>query len=154
MKTKKKKIPERSRSVLGRFYCNYKGPRLSRRRRLSILLSMPLYCSLFLKGWIRYYQQLCDGVLSLPLSNGTTARGVPRPPSKSFLHPSRFRSTTVQFLHSSSAASSFTPSTVYSNANIFHVAHKVMTMGTGSFTGEERPGRGVDHPPPYSAEVK
>jgi len=29
-----------------------------------------------------------------------------------------------------------------------------MTMGTGSFTGEERPGRGVDHPPPYSAEVK
>jgi hypothetical protein len=28
------------------------------------------------------------------------------------------------------------------------------TMGTGSFPGVERPGRGVDHPPPSSAEVK
>jgi len=28
------------------------------------------------------------------------------------------------------------------------------TMGTGSFPGVKRPGRGVDHPPPYSAEVK
>jgi len=28
------------------------------------------------------------------------------------------------------------------------------TMGTGSFTGVKRPGRGVDHPPPSSAEVK
>jgi len=29
------------------------------------------------------------------------------------------------------------------------------TMGTGSFQGVERPGRGVDHPPtPSSAEVK
>jgi hypothetical protein len=28
------------------------------------------------------------------------------------------------------------------------------TMGTGSFPGVKRPGRGVDHPPSYSAEVK
>jgi hypothetical protein len=28
------------------------------------------------------------------------------------------------------------------------------TMGTGSFTGVKRLGRGVDHPPPSSAEVK
>ena len=28
------------------------------------------------------------------------------------------------------------------------------TMGTGSFRGVKRPGRGVDHPPPYSAKVK
>jgi hypothetical protein len=28
------------------------------------------------------------------------------------------------------------------------------TMGTGSFLGLKRPGRGVDHPPPSSAEVK
>jgi hypothetical protein len=28
------------------------------------------------------------------------------------------------------------------------------TMGTGSFTGVKRPGRGVDHPLPYSSEVK
>ena len=28
------------------------------------------------------------------------------------------------------------------------------TMGTGSFPGVKRPGRGVDHPPPYSAEIK
>ena len=27
------------------------------------------------------------------------------------------------------------------------------TMGTGSFPGVKRPGRGVDHPPPSSAEV-
>jgi len=27
-------------------------------------------------------------------------------------------------------------------------------MGTGSFPGVKRPGRGVDHPPPFSAEVK
>jgi hypothetical protein len=27
-------------------------------------------------------------------------------------------------------------------------------MGTGSFSGVKRPGRGVDHPPPSSAEVK
>jgi len=27
-------------------------------------------------------------------------------------------------------------------------------MGNGSFPGVERPGRGVDHPPPSSAEVK
>jgi hypothetical protein len=27
------------------------------------------------------------------------------------------------------------------------------TMGTGSFPGVNRPGRGVDHPPPSSAEV-
>jgi len=28
------------------------------------------------------------------------------------------------------------------------------TMGTGSFPGVKRPGRGVDHTPPFSAEVK
>ena len=28
------------------------------------------------------------------------------------------------------------------------------TMGTGSFTEVKRPGRGVDHPPPSSAEVE
>jgi len=28
------------------------------------------------------------------------------------------------------------------------------TMGTGSFLGVRRPGRGVDHPPTSSAEVK
>jgi len=28
------------------------------------------------------------------------------------------------------------------------------TMGSGSFPGVKRPGRGVDHPPPSSAEVK
>jgi hypothetical protein len=28
------------------------------------------------------------------------------------------------------------------------------TMGTGSSLGVRRPGRGVDHPPPSSAEVK
>jgi hypothetical protein len=28
------------------------------------------------------------------------------------------------------------------------------TMGTGSFPGVKRPRRGVDHPPPSSAEVK
>ena len=28
------------------------------------------------------------------------------------------------------------------------------TMGTGAFPGVKRPGRGVDHPPPSSAEVK
>ena len=27
-------------------------------------------------------------------------------------------------------------------------------MGTGPFLGVKRPGRGVDHPPPSSAEVK
>jgi len=27
-------------------------------------------------------------------------------------------------------------------------------MGAGSFPGLKRPGRGVDHPTPYSAEVK
>jgi len=27
-------------------------------------------------------------------------------------------------------------------------------MGVGSFPGLKRPGRGVDHPPPSSAEVK
>ena len=28
------------------------------------------------------------------------------------------------------------------------------TMGTGSLPGAKRPGRGVDHPPPSSAEVE
>jgi hypothetical protein len=28
------------------------------------------------------------------------------------------------------------------------------TMGTWSFSGVKRPGRGVDHPPPSSTEVK
>jgi len=27
-------------------------------------------------------------------------------------------------------------------------------VGTGSFPGVQRPGRGVEHPPPSSAEVK
>jgi hypothetical protein len=27
-------------------------------------------------------------------------------------------------------------------------------MGTGSFPGVKQPGRGVDHPPPYSTEVE
>jgi hypothetical protein len=27
-------------------------------------------------------------------------------------------------------------------------------MGTGSFPGVKRPGRGADHPPPPSAEVR
>jgi hypothetical protein len=30
----------------------------------------------------------------------------------------------------------------------------VSTLGTGSFSGVKRPGRGVDHPPLYSAKVK
>jgi len=35
------------------------------------------------------------------------------------------------------------------------VAHPASsTMGTGSFPGVKRPGRGVDHPPAYSADVK
>jgi len=33
-----------------------------------------------------------------------------------------------------------------------HLAH--CTMGTGSFPGVNQPGRGIDHPPPSSAEVK
>ena len=34
-------------------------------------------------------------------------------------------------------------------------AHPVLyTMGTGSFPGVKRLGCGIDHPPPYSAEVK
>ena len=33
-------------------------------------------------------------------------------------------------------------------------AHPASIMGTGSFPGVKRPGRGVDHPPPSSAEVK
>jgi hypothetical protein len=28
------------------------------------------------------------------------------------------------------------------------------TMGTGSFPGVKQPGRGADHPPPSSAEVR
>jgi hypothetical protein len=28
------------------------------------------------------------------------------------------------------------------------------TIGTGSFPGVKRPGRGIDHPPPPSAEAK
>jgi hypothetical protein len=35
---------------------------------------------------------------------------------------------------------------------IFHPAS--YTMGTGSFPGVKRPGRGADHPPPSSTEVK
>ena len=35
------------------------------------------------------------------------------------------------------------------------VAHPATyTMGTGTILGVKRPGRGVDHPPPSSAEVK
>jgi hypothetical protein len=34
-------------------------------------------------------------------------------------------------------------------------AHTVScTMGTGSFPGVKRPGRGADHPPPSSSEVE
>jgi hypothetical protein len=32
--------------------------------------------------------------------------------------------------------------------------HTIHTMSTGSFPGVKRPGRGFDHPPPYSAEDK
>jgi len=35
-----------------------------------------------------------------------------------------------------------------------HGAHPSYTMGTGSFPGVKRPGRGVDHPHPSSDEVK
>ena len=36
-----------------------------------------------------------------------------------------------------------------------HGAHPASyAMGTGSFQGVKRPGRGADHPPPYSADVK
>jgi hypothetical protein len=36
-----------------------------------------------------------------------------------------------------------------------HGAHPASyTKGTGSFPGVKRPGRGFDHPSPYSAEVK
>ena len=35
------------------------------------------------------------------------------------------------------------------------VAHPAScTMGTGSFPGVKRPGRGVDHPPPSSTKVR
>jgi hypothetical protein len=35
------------------------------------------------------------------------------------------------------------------------VAHPAScTMGTGSFPGVKQPGRGIDHPPPPSADVK
>jgi hypothetical protein len=30
----------------------------------------------------------------------------------------------------------------------------ILSMGTGSFPGVQQPGRGVDHPPPFRAEVK
>jgi len=30
----------------------------------------------------------------------------------------------------------------------------MVTMGTGSFQGVERPGHGVDHPPPFRVQVK
>jgi hypothetical protein len=33
-------------------------------------------------------------------------------------------------------------------------SHTSCTMGNGSFPGVKRPGRGADHPPPPSAEVK
>jgi len=32
--------------------------------------------------------------------------------------------------------------------------HRLLTIGTGSFTGVKRPGHGVDHTTPCSAEVK
>jgi hypothetical protein len=37
---------------------------------------------------------------------------------------------------------------------MFHTAIACCTMGTGSFTGVNRPERGVKHPPPSSAEVQ
>jgi len=38
--------------------------------------------------------------------------------------------------------------------NLNNSLNMFRTMGTGSFPGVKRPGRGVDHPPPPSAEVK
>ena len=37
-----------------------------------------------------------------------------------------------------------------------HLSRSVLgpTVGTGSFPGVKRPGRGVDHPPPSGAKVK
>jgi hypothetical protein len=37
---------------------------------------------------------------------------------------------------------------------LLSVCEGIKTMGTGSFPGVKRPGRGADHPPPCSAEVK
>jgi len=36
----------------------------------------------------------------------------------------------------------------------FKIVKLLCTEGTGSFLGVKRPGRGVDHPPPSSADVK
>jgi hypothetical protein len=39
--------------------------------------------------------------------------------------------------------------------HLYRPAHQASyTVGTGSFPGVKRPGRGVDHPPVSSAEVK
>jgi hypothetical protein len=35
-----------------------------------------------------------------------------------------------------------------------HTSRPAPTMGTGSFPGVKQPGRGADHPPPSSTEVK
>jgi hypothetical protein len=43
---------------------------------------------------------------------------------------------------------------VYGLTNIYGSVQDTTTMGTGSSPGVKRPGRGVDHPPPSSAEVK
>jgi len=61
-------------------------------------------------GW-RAVVRECDNEISLSLSlQRHYSPGWSSTSFKSFLHPSRFRATTVQFLHPSLAASSFTPS--------------------------------------------
>jgi hypothetical protein len=43
----------------------------------------------------------------------------------------------------------------FAHVQIGPVVHPAScTMGTGSFPGVKRPGRGTDHPPPSSAEVE
>jgi len=39
------------------------------------------------------------------------------------------------------------------NCTYILILIRYSTMGNGSFPGVKRPGRGVDHPPPFSAEV-
>jgi hypothetical protein len=44
---------------------------------------------------------------------------------------------------------------IFRTRSVLHGAHPASyTMGTGSFPRVKRPGRGADHPPPSSAEVK
>jgi hypothetical protein len=65
------------------------------------------------------------------------------------------------FVSSCGVISDMVPKKIPVGARFFaHVqtdpeAHSAsFTMGTGSFPGVKRPGRGADHPPPSSAEVK